>query len=264
MLRVLWRSLPVLIGMSIFVAVSPSLAGPPFVTDDPEPVDYQHFEINLAAQGNEIKGGRSGNLPAIDINYGPFEDTQFHLGLFGPFATVDGAGTHYGYGDTEIGIKYRFLSEDDEGWRPQVAIYPNIELPSGNARQGLGAGHEKLFLPLWLQKSFGDWQTYGGGGYWLNSHDDDRNYWFVGWTLLRKVSEEWTLGGEIFHQTADLKHDPAPDGNGVSAHASSGFNLGGYYNLDEDHHVIFAFGRGLQNIAATNQFSYYVGYQLIF
>ena len=39
----------------------------PFVTDDPEPADYQHVEINLAAQGTLIKGARGGNLPAGGI-----------------------------------------------------------------------------------------------------------------------------------------------------------------------------------------------------
>jgi hypothetical protein len=33
------------------LSAAPALAGPPFVTDDPEPVDYQHFEINTAMQG---------------------------------------------------------------------------------------------------------------------------------------------------------------------------------------------------------------------
>jgi hypothetical protein len=28
----------------------------------------------------------------------------------------------------------------------------------------------QAFLPVWLQKSFGDWTIYGGGGYGLNSY----------------------------------------------------------------------------------------------
>jgi len=234
---------------------APALAGPPFVTDDPEPVDYQHFEINTAMQGTYFKDGRVGNWPNLDINYGLLPDVQFHVNLFAPFAKLSGDSFRYGYGDSEIGVKYRFIEEDEEGWRPQVAIYPAIDLPTGIAREGLGAGHTRVFLPVWAQKSFGDWTTYGGGGYWLNQHaDTDRNYWFMGWTLLRKFSEEWTLGGEIFHQTADQ----------VGGRASSGFNLGGYYNFNEENHIIFTFGRGLQNVEETNRFSYYVGYQLGF
>jgi hypothetical protein len=136
---------------------SPALAGPPFVTDDPEPADFEHFEINLAAQRQLVKGMRSGALPSLDINYGLLPDTQFHVGLSAPFQSLSGGATTYGVGDSEIGMKYRFIAEDEAGWRPQVALYPAIDLPSGDARQGLGGGHDRLALPLWLQKSVGDW-----------------------------------------------------------------------------------------------------------
>jgi hypothetical protein len=241
-----------------------AVAGPPFVTDDPEPVDFQHFEINTATLGARTQGGRAGSAPGIDINYGILADTQFHIGLAGPWQASDGKAFQFGYGDTEFGLKYRFVPEDVAHWRPQVAIYPTIDLPTGDAQRGLGAGHTRLFLPLWVQKSIGDWQTYGGGGYWINRYDDSRNYWFAGWTLLRKFSDQWTIGGEIFHQTADLRIEPALVGNGLSSRPSTGFNLGGFYTIDQNWRIIFSAGRGLQNAAVTNQFSYYIGCQSSF
>jgi len=36
-----------------------ALAGPPFVTDDPEPVDYQHWEFYIASQHIETSDGWS-------------------------------------------------------------------------------------------------------------------------------------------------------------------------------------------------------------
>jgi hypothetical protein len=251
--------------MAAYVAgFVPATAGPPFVTDDPEPVDFQHFEINTALQGTRSQRDRSGEAPSLDINYGLLPETQFHIGLSAPYDTPDGKALQYGYGDTEFGLKYRFVAEDKDGWRPQVALYPLIDLPTGDAERGLGAGHTRIFLPIWAQKSIGDWQTYGGGGYWINRYGDSRNYWFMGWTLLRKLSDRWTFGGEIFHQAADLITDPAPTGNGVSSRPGTGFNLGGYYSLDENHRILFSAGRGLQNVSASNQFSYYVGYQSSF
>jgi hypothetical protein len=238
----------------LLAASIPALAGPPFVTDDPEPVEYQHVEINSAMQGTDTRDGRGGAWPTIDANYGLLPNVQFHIGLFGSFSKVEGEPFHYGYGDTEVGVKYRFIDEDEEGWRPQVAVYPITQFPTGSAEQGLGAGHQRTILPLWVQKSFGDWTTYGGGGYWLNKSAIDRDYWFAGWVLLRKIDETWTLGGELFYNTATQ----------VDARASAGFNLGGYYNFDEENHIIFTVGRGVQNADATNRFSYYVGYQLGF
>ena len=251
--------------LSLALISGPALAGPPFVTDDPEPVDYQHFEINTAMQGTYTKDGRAGNWPNMDINYGLAPDVQFHVNLYAPFAKESGQSFHFGYGDTEVGVKYRFIEEDEEGWQPQVAIYPAIDFPTGDFHDALGAGHRRIFLPVWAQKSFGDWTTFGGGGYWINNHaDTDKNYWFMGWAILRKFGEDWTLGGEIFHQTADLTGVPVDGGTGTSARASTGFNLGGYYNFNDENHIIFTFGRGLQNVEETNKFSYYVGYQLGF
>jgi hypothetical protein len=249
----------------LLLAGVPALAGPPFVTDDPEPVDYQHWEINTAMQGTYTNEGRAGAWPTADINYGPLPDVQAHVGLFATYDKVSGDTFHYGYGDTEIGVKWRFIDEDDDGWRPQVAIYPITQFPTGLARRGLGAGHQRTILPVWLQKSFGDWTVYGGAGYWINHNaDTDRNYWFTGMTVLRKLNEDWTLGAEIFHQTADLTGRTVEGGTGVSSRPSTGFNFGGYYTLDEANNLIFTFGRGLQNIQEANRFSYYVGDQLHF
>ena len=59
---------------------------------------------------------------------------------------------HYGYGDTELGVKFRFLHETD--YLPEAAIFPLLEVPTGNASDGLGSGHVQAFLPMWLQKEF--------------------------------------------------------------------------------------------------------------
>jgi hypothetical protein len=45
---------------------------------------------------------------------------------------------------------------------------------------------------------------------------------------------------------------------------SSGFNLGGTYDLNENYHLLFSAGRGIQNAMDTNQFSYYLGLQLTY
>ena len=35
---------------------SPASAGPPFITDDPEPTDYQHWELYVFSQGTHAMG----------------------------------------------------------------------------------------------------------------------------------------------------------------------------------------------------------------
>lgn len=233
------------------LATRPALAGPPFVTDDPEPVDEHHIEVNIAATGLVQKTGTTSPVRTIDANYGAAPDLQLHASFGLAYAEQKGA-INLGYGDTELGAKYRFIHQDPAGWRPEVAVYPLLELPTGDAARGLGAGHEQILLPLWVEKDWGRWSSYGGAGFWQNHHGSDRNNWFAGWTLLRQVSDTLQLGGEVYHQTPTT----------AGTLATTGFNLGGTWDLSATGHVLFAVGRGLDHPDTNDRFSFYVGYRI--
>lgn len=224
-------------------------AGPPFRTDDPEAVAYQHGEIYVFAQQTLGADSRNGVLPAIEFNYGIHDKIQLHFTAPYAFATPSGENSSRGYGDTEIGVKWQINEETDS--LPMFGIFPLVELPSGNEDKGLGSGATQVFVPLWIQKKYGRFQTYGGGGYWFVGASDMENYWFVGWQAQYQFSDTLTLGSEVFHTTQQVA------GQG----ASSGFNFGGFFNFDEHHHLLFSAGKGLKNAAETNRVSTYVGYQ---
>ncbi|HVN97392.1 MAG TPA: hypothetical protein VMT62_13265, partial [Syntrophorhabdaceae bacterium] len=151
---------------AFFAASSPIFAGPPFRTDDPEPVEYQHWEFYVATQYANDEDGVSGTAPHLEMNYGIVPNLQLHLLVPVAFDKPRGAPTLYGPGDVELGVKYRFIQEGT--YRPMVGTFPILHLPSGSERRGLGNGDAQFYLPVWLQKSLGHWTTYGGGGYWLN------------------------------------------------------------------------------------------------
>ena len=159
-------------------------AGPPFFTDDPVPVEYKHTEIYVASTYIREKGGSSsGSLPMLDMNYGILPNLHAHVTT--PFNfnhAKENGRTDYGYGDTELGFKYRLIHE--RRLIPHVAIYPLAELPTGNSKRGLGAGKAQLFLPLWLQKSWGPWSSYGGAGYWFNPGEGNKNWTYLGAILF--------------------------------------------------------------------------------
>jgi Putative MetA-pathway of phenol degradation len=226
-----------------------AMAGPPFITDDPEPVEYQHHEFYIASLQTRTANGTVATLPHLEYNYGAAPDLQLHIIV--PYAISDPVRgpRQSGLGDIELGAKYRFLQETDSS--PMVGIFPIVLTPTGDAQKGLGNSTTQIFLPLWLQKKWGDWQSYGGGGYWVNQSIGAKNHWFFGWQIQKDISEHLTFGGEIFHST-----EPA-SGQG----ASTGFNLGGTYNFDERNHLLFSAGQGLTNISTTNKFSSYVAYQ---
>ncbi|MCG6881892.1 MAG: transporter [Deltaproteobacteria bacterium] len=222
-----------------------ALAGPPFRTDDPVPIGYRHSEVYLFSTGTRDDRGTSGVGPAVELNYGFQPDMMVHLIVPMAYDAPENGGSHFGYGDTEIGLKYRFVHETD--LLPMIGTFPLVEIPTGDENEGLGNGKVQCFLPIWLQKDFGKWTTYGGGGYWINPGPENKNYWFSGILLQYAFSDSFYLGGEVFYQTADT----------VDGESSFGFNVGGGLPLVSGFQILFSAGRGLTNIS-TNQFSYYI------
>jgi hypothetical protein len=226
-----------------------AFAGPPFRTDDPEPVEYKHWEVYVASQGNSDDSGISRTAPHIEVNYGILPNVQIHLIAPLEYVKPEGQASQYGYGDTELGAKFRFIQETDSC--PQVGTFPIFILPTGNEDKGLGTGETQVFIPLWLQKSWGPWKTYGGGGYWINPGTGNQNYWFFGWEVQRDLSEYLTLGAEIFHETPSV----------VDGESSTGFNVGAIINFTDLHHLLLSAGK---NFSGPKDTFYYVGYQLTF
>ncbi|MFI5356110.1 MAG: transporter [Opitutales bacterium] len=228
----MFRSTLVLLGL--LAAVTATRAGPPFVTDDPEPVDYRHWEVYLASQYDHGRDGASGTLPQLEVNYGIIPELQLHVVAPLAFAAPAGAPRQSGYGDTELGAKYRFVGETAD--QPQVAVFPLVELPTGNRARGLGAGQTQIYLPLWLQKTFGTWTTYGGAGYWINPGAGHRNWWFTGWLIQKQVRPNLAIGAEIYHETAQT-----PDGP-----SDTKANVGVIWDLDDTRHILASIGPTLQ------------------
>lgn len=224
-------------------------AGPPFVTDDPEPVEFQHWEVYSASQLTHDAEGWSGTSPHLEVNYGAAPNLHLHIIAPVSFVAPAHGSTQFGYGDTELGAKYRFVGETE--CRPQIGTFPLIELPTGDRDHGLGSGETQGFLPLWLQKSFGPWTTYGGGGYWINPGEGNRNWWFTGWEIQRQINSRLMLGVEVFHETSKEE----------GAGSATGFNVGAIVNLSELQHLLFSAGHSVQG---PGEFHTYIAYQLTF
>ena len=222
-------------------------AGPPYTTDDPEPVEYQHWEFYLATQHEVVRDGATGTLPHIEINYGAVPNLQLHVIAPLAYARPNGGEGSYGPGDIELGAKFRFVQESDH--MPMVGTFPLLEIPVGSATKGLGSGHWHGLLPLWVQKSFGPWSSYGGGGYWFNPGMGNRSYGLLGWQLQRRLSELAALGAEIFYTSADH----------VGGSGNLRFNLGLVLDFSQHHHLLVSAGR---SIAGETRLQGYFAYQL--
>ncbi len=217
-----------------------AFAGPPFQTDDPDPVAYRHFEMyafELSDGTGKNAGGTVLEVPSYEVNYGVVPNVQLHLVV--PLTTnfaPSGGPTTFGIGDTELGAKVRFVKESK--WRPEVGIFPFFELPSGNADRGLGVGTTWYRMPLWIQKSWGPWTSYGGAGAAVVPQEGYTNYPFAGWLVQRQINKRLMLGLELFGHGAEGEA-------ATSAGASTMADLGGSYEFKEGFDLLFAAGRSI-------------------
>jgi hypothetical protein len=226
--------------------LSAAHAGPPFLTDDPDPTDYQQYEIYLYSLGVVDGGANTGTPLGVEVNYGALPDLQISAALPAGFTGPARTQATFGITDAEFGLKYRFIEEDEAGWRPQVSFYPAIQVALGGSGDGDQATHE--FIPLWAQKSFGSWTTFGGAGYRINPGPEGRNSWFVGWGALRRVSESLQLGAEIYHETAEALEEKA----------NSGANIGAIFDFNGRYHLVGSAGPRTSDCCHGTAFSYYL------
>jgi len=219
-------------------------AGPPFQTDDPDPVEYKHFEMyafELSDSTGKNVGGTVLEIPAYEVNYGVVPNVQLHLVVPPTVAFLPSGGpTNYAMGDTELGAKIRFVKESKT--QPEIGIFPFFEFPTGSVDKGTGVGKTWYRMPLWLQKSWGEedhqWTTYGGGGATIVPQDGYKNFPFAGWLVQKQLNKKITLGGELFGHGAEGEA-------ALSTRSSTMLDLGGIYEFHDGFDLQFAAGRSI-------------------
>jgi hypothetical protein len=214
-----------------------ALAGPPFLSDDPDPTPFRHFEIYIFADGAFARGADAGDA-GVDFNYGAGPDLQLTGTIPFGFEREDGAGRRSGLGNIELAAKFRFLHQESFGW--DVAVFPRVILPSGS---NIGDDHASLLLPVWIGQEWDDGSTFGGGGCVINRGGDSQDYCIAGWALTHRFLPNLQIGAELYHEGADTR-----DG-----FASTILGLGATYDASETLHVLGYVGAGLENAAETGR-----------
>jgi hypothetical protein len=245
------RAVRIAITASVLIS-EVAVGGAPFQTDDPGVVLPGRFELVAFHQSTLAGDTRTGTLLGLELHAGVIERLEVDVTAPLAFVRTSGSGTERGYGDTALGFKYRVREETEDG--PALSLVPKIVFPTGDAGRGLGSGGRQVLLALAVQKSVAGVQSYATAGYWINRAPGGRDYAAFGWQVQRPVSERWTVGAEVFVVTAQS------DGQTTS----TGFNIGGYYTIDERNQLLFSAGRGLRNVEQGNRASAYLGYQASF
>lgn len=229
----------VLLPLAIILCAAHSFAGPPFLTDDPVPVSFHHYEFYAFSTLDRSGGAYQANPPGFEFNAGPVRDLQLHIAMQTALSVQPSGSSTYGIGDTELGAKYRFIQE--KGQRPQISFYPLIELPTGDSRHNLGNGTTWAKLPIWVQKSWGPWTSYGGAGYVINHAPGMRDHAFAGWLAQRELNKKLALGAEWFTAGRDTDTTRAPQI----------INAGGAYNFSENFSLLFSGGHSVHGDTHT-------------
>ena len=216
LLRVVPPAAAALVSIALLLLAFPGQAGPPFLTDDPEPTDTGHWEIyapfaDTSGKGTAFEGG-----VGAELNYGAAPNLQLTVGV--PLNYTHGtSGLQISRGDLEFSAKYRFFHNEAAGL--SVAVFPGVTFPT--ARHGLGNAKVTALLPIWAQKDMAAWSLFGGGGYAINPGARNRNYWTGGIAVTRQLTERVLVGVEVDRQGADM----------IGGGASTSLGVGGILNL---------------------------------
>jgi hypothetical protein len=192
------------------------LAGPPFLTDDPEPTETGRWEVYAPLIEAQGRGADVEATAGLELNYGAAPNVQLTVGLPIDYAH-DAAGGRWGSGDLELSVKYRIVHNESAGL--QIAVFPGMTIPTGS--NGMGSGKITGLLPIWLQKDAGSWSVFGGGGYAINPGTGNRDYWTGGIAITRHLGDRLLLGIEADRQGAAT----------VGGQPSTSLGLGAIYRL---------------------------------
>lgn len=178
---------------------APAMAGPPYLTDDPEPTATGHWEIYAFTASERDADGDVDADAGVDLNYGAAKGVQLTATVPVSFSRERLRGWRGGAGDLEVAVKYRFIDDEKHGF--SAAVFPRAILPTSGIESD---ERTRILLPLWMQKEFrGGTTVFGGGGYEVNPGPGNRNFWQAAVAVTQELSDAVSAGGEIAWQQRD-------------------------------------------------------------
>lgn len=135
--------------------------GPPMLTDDARVADYKEWELNTSIN-TSYTDHLELSTPHIDLNYGILPNLQ--LKAEAPFVlTFDRENSAVpSIGEIIVGVKYRFL--DEEKYFISAATFPQYSINE----------HRGLFIPVFLEKTIGQFLFGTGIGYFFGEQRQNR------------------------------------------------------------------------------------------
>jgi hypothetical protein len=204
-----------LIAAALLLWPACAAAQQPFYTDDADVTPRGKFHFDFFDEYDWLQPQQAPhqrqNTFNMKMNYGLTDHLEFDLDS--PLLTIVNNGTvtprvPFGIGDTNFGVKYRFMPEREESTTPEVAIATYIEVPTGNTNTGLGSG----LTDLWVYGVFQKWIVRErvvlsvNGGYLFYGNTSTGvvgitkargNVGTMGASVIKKFTDKLSLGGEV-------------------------------------------------------------------
>jgi hypothetical protein len=223
---------------------------PPMITDDPRTPGNGQWEVNLGwVYEHAHAGAAEHEAPLVDINYGWNDRVQLKYEV--PWIVVEGEGS--GLGNSEVGVKWRFIDGGEQGWN--ISAYPQIEFrnPGSNSvERGFAEPGTTVLLPFEFERNFEALTLGFELGRAFSSRDEDQ--WYGGVVLSRDL----TAGLEGLLEL----HGDSEVGFGRSTVT---LNVGAVWELGEQGSLLVSVGRDVHDeLYEGKRTIAFAGWQMMF
>jgi hypothetical protein len=171
------------------------------LTDDPGTPGDGEWEVNFSVTMGHGRSDRSYEAPLLDINYGLGDRIQLKYEIPWLILMLDehDNAVKTGLGNSEVGIKWRFLDEDRHG--VAMSVYPQVAFnnTSSSADRGLVDSGTEFLVPFQVEKNWGKIGVNAELGY--SFRKEDRGEWVYGIALGYAFSQRLEVLAEL-HGTA--------------------------------------------------------------
>lgn len=183
----------------VLVGAGPVGAGRPLDTEDTATVQPGKVELELAATWEQGSGDRSAAAQgALNVGIAPRLQVKIASGL--GWLDPDDGRDHMRVTDTILGVKHRLLDETPR--LPAILAAVTLRLPTGDAAYGLGQPGVDVGVLAVVSKAFGPLTLAWNGGYTFVTDDRAQDVVTLATSAETRVSESWTIVGEVFSQVA--------------------------------------------------------------